>query len=268
MTLLNKFRLDGSVALITGASKGIGAGISKVFAEAGADLAIAARSKRDLDLVADEIESFGRRALCVPTDVLEKTQLERLISRVEESYGKLDILVNNAGGFPPKAFLDTEVEEFDYAMRFNVSSAFSLSRLAIPLMTKKSSNANGTILNISSVAGGFPAPSFSAYGTAKCALSFLTRALAQELAPKIRVNAIAVGSTKTSSLNAVLTPEIEETMVSLTPLSRLGEVEDVALGALYLSSPASDYVTGQILGVNGGLERLSMEFPRAFGGVG
>ena len=138
-------------------------------------------------------------------------------------------------------------------------------KTAIPLMAKN--DLNGTILNISSVVGDFPAPGFSAYGTAKSALSFLTRELAQELAPRIRVNAIAVGSTKTSSLDAVLTPEIEDTMVSLTPLERLGEVEDVALGALYLCSPASDYVTGEILGVNGGLERLSMELPRAFGDV-
>ena len=265
MALLDKFRLDGRVALVTGAGKGIGSEISRVFAEAGADVAIAARSDGDLRQVADQIESFGRRALCVPTDVLENSQLEQLINSVEEYFGGLDILVNNAGGFPPKAFLDTTVEEFDYAMRFNVTSAFSLSRLAIPLMTKK--NSNGTILNISSVVGDFPASSFAAYGTAKSALSFLTRELAQELAPRIRVNAIAVGSTKTSSLNAVLTPEIENTMVGLTPLARLGEVEDVALGALYLCSRASDYVTGEILGVNGGLERLSMELPRAFGKV-
>ena len=262
MPLLDKFRLDGRVALVTGAGKGIGAEISKVFAEAGADVVIAARSHSDLKQVADQIESFGRRALCVPTDVLENSQLEQLINHVEEYFGKLDILVNNAGGFPPKPFLDTTVEEFDYAMRFNVTSAFSLSRLAIPIMTQK--NSNGTILNISSVVGDFPASSFSAYGTAKSALSFLTRELAQELAPRIRVNAIAVGSTRTSSLNAVLTPEIENTMVGLTPLARLGEVEDVALGALYLCSSASDYVTGEILGVNGGLERLSMELPRAF----
>ena len=265
MPLLDKFRLDGRVALVTGAGKGIGAGISKVFAEAGADVAIAARSDGDLRQVADQIESFGKRALCVPTDVLENSQLEQLINHVEEYFGKLDILVNNAGGFPPKPFLDTTVEEFDYAMRFNVTSAFSLSRLAVPIMTQK--NSNGIILNISSVVGDFPASSFSAYGTAKSALSFLTRELAQELAPRIRVNAIAVGSTKTSSLNAVLTPEIGNTMVGLTPLARLGEVEDVALGALYLCSPASDYVTGEILGVNGGLERLSMELPRAFGKV-
>ena len=120
----------------------------------------------------------------------------------------------------------------------------------------------------SSIAGHKPTPCFAAYGTAKGALSLLTRELAQEFAPKVRVNAIAVGSTRTDALNTVLTDEIEQTMVELTPMARLGEVEDIALGALYLCSPAASYVTGDILGVNGGLERLNMQMPRAWGGVG
>ena len=126
----------------------------------------------------------------------------------------------------------------------------------------------GNILNISSIAGHKPTPCFAAYGTAKGALSLLTRELAQEFAPRIRVNAIAVGSTKTDALNTVLNDDIERTMVELTPMGRLGEVEDIALGALYLCSPAADYVTGEILAVNGGMERLNMQMPRAFGGMG
>ena len=127
---------------------------------------------------------------------------------------------------------------------------------------------SGAILNISSIAGHRPAPCFSAYGTAKGALSYLTLELAQEFAPKVRVNGIAVGSTKTDALNTVLNDEIEQTMVNLTPMARLGEVEDIALGALYLCSPAASYVTGDILPVNGGMERLNMEMPRAWGGSG
>ena len=126
----------------------------------------------------------------------------------------------------------------------------------------------GCIINISSIAGHKPTPCFSVYGTSKGALSMLTQELAQEFAPKIRVNAIAVGSTKTDALNSVLDEGIEQTMVDLTPMNRLGEVEDVAMGALYLASPAASYVTGDILGVNGGLERLNMRMPRAFGGMG
>ena len=122
----------------------------------------------------------------------------------------------------------------------------------------------GAVVNISSRAGDLVQPAFVAYGTAKAALSFMTRQLASEWAPKVRVNAIAVGSTKTDALDTVLTPEIEQTMVDLTPMARLGEVEDIALGALYLCSPAASYVTGEILGVNGGLTRLNMDMPRAF----
>lgn len=266
MSVLDKFGLSGKVAVITGAGKGIGAEIARVFAQAGADIVLAARTEQDLNRVAQEVEEFGRRALVVATDVLEFEQLQNLVDQAMAEFGRIDILVNNAGGFPPKPASHTSAKQFEEAFRFNVSTAFEMSRICAPLMVD--STGSGVILNISSVAGQYPAPCFSAYGTAKGALSFLTRELAQEYAPKVRVNAIAVGSTKTDALNTVLTPEIEQTMVDLTPMARLGEVEDVAMGALYLCSPAASYVTGDILGVNGGLERLNMQMPRAWGGMG
>lgn len=266
MSVLEKFGLSGKVAVITGAGKGIGAEIARVFAEAGADIVLAARTESDLNEVAKEITMLGRRALVVPTDVMEFEQLQQLADRAIAEFGRIDILVNNAGGFPPKPASHTSARQFEEAFRFNVSSAFELSRICAPLMVSEAGL--GAILNISSVAGQYPAPCFAAYGTAKGALTFLTRELAQEYAPKVRVNAIAVGSTKTDALNSVLTEEIEQTMVDLTPMARLGEVEDVAMGALYLCSPASSYVTGDILGVNGGLERLNMQMPRAWGGMG
>jgi 7-alpha-hydroxysteroid dehydrogenase len=252
--------------VVTGAGKGIGAAIARTFAEAGADIVLAARTEADLAAVAADIESLGRKALVVPTDVLQFDQLERLAERTADAFGRVDILVNNAGGFPPKPAAQTSAAEFDAAFRFNVTTAFELTRLCVPLMSAEENT--GVILNISSIAGHKPAPCFAAYGTAKGALSFLTRELAQEYAPRIRVNGIAVGSTKTDALNTVLTDEIEQTMVDLTPMARLGEVEDIALGALYLCSPAGGYVTGEILGVNGGMERLNMAMPRAFGGMG
>lgn len=266
MALLDRFRLDGQVALVTGAGKGIGAGIARAFAEAGADVVLAARTEADLQAVAADIEACGRRALIQVTDVLEFDQLQQLADAAMAEFGRIDILVNNAGGFPPKPVLQTTAKEFESAFRFNVSTAFELSRICVPLMVETSENA--VILNISSIAGHRPAPCFSAYGTAKGALSYLTQELAQEFAPRVRVNAIAVGSTKTDALNTVLNDEIEQTMVNLTPMARLGEVEDIALGALYLCSPAASYVTGDILRVNGGMERLNMEMPRAWGGMG
>jgi len=266
VSILNKFRLDGQVAVITGAGKGIGAGIARAFAEAGADVVIGARTEADLQRVAQDVRALGRRALVVPTNVLEFPQLQQLADRAMQEFGRIDILVNNAGGFPPKPVAQTTAKEFEGAFRFNVSTAFELSRICAPLMVDTAGS--GVILNISSIAGHKPTPWFAAYGTAKGALSLLTRELAQEFAPKVRVNAIAVGSTKTDALNTVLTPEIERTMVDLTPMARLGEVEDIALGALYLCSSAASYVTGDILGVNGGLERLNMQMPRAWGGMG
>ncbi|WP_116367521.1 glucose 1-dehydrogenase [Parahaliea mediterranea] len=266
MALLDKFRLDGKVALITGGGKGIGAGCARAFAEAGAKVAIAARTRADLERVAAEVAALGSEALVIEADVLDFPQLRELGPQVLAHFGRLDILVNNAGGGPPRPTADIGVEEFEGIFRFNVSTAYELSRLCAPLMVE--SSGGGSILNISSIAGHKPAPCFASYGTAKAALSFLTRELAQEYAPRVRVNAIAVGSTKTDALNTVLTEGIEQTMVELTPMARLGEVEDVALGALYLVSPAAGYVTGDILGVNGGLERLNMQMPRAWGGMG
>jgi 7-alpha-hydroxysteroid dehydrogenase len=266
MSILEKFSLSGQVAIITGAGKGIGAGIARTFAQAGADVVIGARTEADLRAVAKDVESYGRRALVVPTDVLDFAALQNLADRAMAEFGRIDLLVNNAGGFPPKPVLHTTAKEFEAAFRFNVTTAFELSKICAPLMVE--SSGSGAILNISSIAGHKPTPCFSAYGTAKGALSLLTQELAQEFAPKVRVNAIAVGSTKTDALNTVLNDEIEKTMVELTPMARLGEVEDIALGALYLCSPAASYVTGDILNVNGGLERLNMQMPRAWGGFG
>ena len=265
MGLMDRFRLDGKVALVTGAGKGIGAGIARIFAEAGANVVLAARTESDLEAVARDVEAMGQRALVVPTDVLDFEQLDSLVNQAVENFGGIDILVNNAGGFPPKPFLQTSAREFEAAMRFNVTTAYELSRLCAPVMVERDGSA---ILNISSIAGHKPTPCFAAYGTAKGALSLLTQELAQEFAPQIRVNAIAVGSTKTDALNTVLNEDIERTMVDLTPMGRLGEVEDIALGALYLCSPAASYVSGDILGVNGGMQRLNMQMPRAWGGMG
>jgi len=264
MSYLEKFRLDGKVAVITGAGKGIGAGIARAYAEAGADVVLGARTVADLEAVAADIEALGRKAVIRQTDVMKPEQLEALAAAAREELGRIDIVVNNAGGTGPKPALATSPEEFEAAFRFNVSTAFRLSVLCAEDLAAT----HGNIVNISSIAGDSPTPCFVSYGTAKAALSFMTRELAAEFAPKVRVNAISVGSTKTDALNTVLTDEVEKTMVEMTPMARLGEVEDVALGALYLASPAAAYVTGELLNVNGGLIRSNMLMPRAFGGVG
>ncbi|MGI9285708.1 MAG: SDR family oxidoreductase [Pseudomonadales bacterium] len=262
MSIFDRFRLNDQVAVVTGAGRGIGAAIAKALAEAGADVVLAARTQDQLDETASEVRSFGVRALTVITDVMQEDQLENLAQQAMQEFGRIDILINNAGGFPPKPALETTTEELERAFKFNVSSAFALTRICAPLMID--SAGGGSVVNISSIAGHRPSACFAAYGTAKSSLSFISQELAQDFAPKIRVNAIAVGSTKTDALNTVLTDEIESVMNQITPMGRLGEVEDIALGALYLASPASSYVTGEVLGINGGLIRLNMEMPRAF----
>jgi 7-alpha-hydroxysteroid dehydrogenase len=262
MGILECFRLDDRVAIVTGAGRGIGAAIAEAYAEAGAHVIVAARSRDQIERTAESVRRHGRRGVAVPCDVLERSQLEALVETTLREFGRVDVLVNNAGGWPPKPALRTSEKEFESAFRFNVTTAFVLTRLVVPRMVETAGG--GAIVNISSVAGRHNASGFAAYGTAKAALSFLTQNLAQEFAPKVRVNAIAVGSIETEALAGILTPEIEREMVRATPLGRLGRVEDIAACALYLASPAASYVTGEIYGVNGGLVALNMTMPRAF----
>ncbi len=259
--ILDRFKLTDKVTIITGAGRGIGEAIATAYAEVGAHVAVAARTQEEIDGTAASAREHGVRAIAIRCDVTEQSQLENLVDATLAEFGKIDILVNNAGGSPPKPALETTPKEFTAAFRFNVTTAFALTQLAVPKMVETAGE--GAVINISSVAGREISPGFAAYGTAKAALSFLTQELAQDFAPKVRVNAIAVGSTVTTALATILNDEIEKMMVDLTPMARLGTVEDIAACALYLASPAASYVTGEIYGVNGGLTSLNMKMPRA-----
>jgi 7-alpha-hydroxysteroid dehydrogenase len=250
--ILDRFRLDGKVAIVTGGGRGIGAGIALAFAEAGADVALGARTLAEVEAVAAQIRALGRRALALPCDVMERAQLESLVEHTAKELGRIDLVVNNAGGAPWKPFLQTSERMFEEAYRFNVTSAFLLSRFAVPRMLEHGS---GAILNVSSAMGRVTDRGFSAYGAAKAALSHLTRLLATELAPKIRVNALAVGAVETSALAPFLKAEgMREKMESLTPLGRIGQPEDIAAAALWLVSDAGSWVTGKVVEVDGGQE--------------
>ena len=249
--ILDLFRIDGRVAVVTGASKGIGRGIALGFADAGADLVLASRTRADLEKVAESVRERGRRALVVPCDVNERAQLEHLVEAAWKEFGRLDVLVNNAGGSPPKAALRTSEQMFEHALRFNVTSAFLLSRLAIPRMLERE---GGAVLNVSSGLSWLVEKGFVAYGTAKAALSHMTRLLGYELAPRIRVNAIAVGAVATDALLPFLEalPEARARLEAATPMGRIGRPEDIAAAALYLCSPAGGWVTGKVFEVDGG----------------
>ena len=258
--ILDLFRLTDRVAIVTGAGKGIGRGIALAFAEAGADVVCAARTQADLEAVADEIRRRGRRALAVPTDVMKTEDLQKLVDATLEAFGRVDVLVNNAGGTLPRGALQTSERFFETALRFNVTTAFLLSRLVIPKMVETAGG--GAIVNISSRSSDMVQQSFVAYGAGKAALNMMTRNLAAEVAPKVRVNAISVGGIATDSLQVVLTnDELRAQFEANTPMGRPGTVEDIAACALYLASPASAWVTGKIFQVDGGTEHPSMSVP-------
>lgn len=255
--ILDRFDLAGRVAIVTGAGRGIGEGCALAFAELGADVVCAARTPEQIEATAEQVRALGRRAIAVPCDVMVTEQLEALVTRTMAEFGRIDVLVNNAGGSPPKPTLETSERSFERALRFNVTTAFLASKLAIPHMLDGD---GGSIVNISSAAGRLPRGGFAAYGTAKAALSFMTRNLAAEFAPKVRVNAIGVGSVATSSLLPYLDTATRDAMEAMTPMGRLGEVEDIALMALYLASPAASWVTGKVFEVDGGLEANNWPF--------
>ncbi len=250
--LLDRFSMNERVAVVTGASSGIGEGIALAFAEMGADVVLAARSEAKLGAVAEKVRAKGRRALVVPTDVNDRAQLEALRDRAIAELGRIDVLVNNAGGGPFKDALRTSETLFEGTLRFNVTSAFLLTRLVVPSMVAQG---GGSVLNVSSAVGRFASKGFVAYGTAKAALAHMTRLLGHELAPKVRVNAIAVGSVETPALAPFLAdPKMKAGMIARTPMRRIGTVDDVALAALYLCSDAGSYLTGKVLEVDGGIE--------------
>jgi len=254
--MLERFRLDGQAAIVTGAGRGIGAAVALGLAEAGADVVLAARSIDQLDIVAGQIRAMGRRALVIPTDVVDNDAVAALAGATVEEFGRIDVVINNAGGTAPRAFLDTTPGYLERSFHFNVTTAFVLTKAAVPTMLEQGS---GSVVNISSTIGRLRDRGFVAYGTAKAALTHMTRLMAADLAPKIRVNGIAVGSIATSALETVLTDDgIRNAMVDGTPLKRLGQPEDIALCALFLASSASSYVTGKLYEVDGGLEEANL----------
>lgn len=246
---INNFRLDGKVAIVTGAGAGIGRSIAELFASAGAAVVVSDLDGAAAQAVADGIIDGGGEAVGVACDVTSQDDLDRLVGSAVELFGGVDVLVNNAGGGGPKPF-DMPMADFEWAYRLNVFSLFRLTQLCAPHMSQRG---GGAVLNLSSMAGENTNSGMASYSSSKAAVNHLTCNIAYDLGPAgIRVNAIAPGAIKTHALSTVLTPDIEKRMLTKTPLGRLGEPDDIAYAALFLCSPAASWISGQVLTVSGG----------------
>lgn len=257
MSLLDRFRLDGDVALITGAGAGIGAGIALGFAEAGADVAIVARSAGALAEVKARIEPLGRRCLTITADVTAPGAPQRIVDEAVTALGRLTVLVNNVGGLGDagsvQGAMDIPEDVFRRQIDVNLTSVLLMTQAAAPRMTH-----GGAIINLSSIMAYKPVGGSAGYIASKAAINNLTVALAHDLAPKIRVNGIAPGPVITDALTGPLNLKTRDDYDRIArewgvAVQRLGTPEDIAATALLLASRAGGFITGQTLIVAGGM---------------
>jgi 7-alpha-hydroxysteroid dehydrogenase len=258
----NPFSLDGKVALVTGGGRGIGAGIAKALAEAGAAVALVSRTQEQLDATAAEITGAGGRALAISADLNDLSTLDEVLDRTVAEFGGLDVVVNNAGGGNMwRPILDETGEGIDKEFHFHVTVPFELVHRAVPHLLERPGS---SIINIVSGAIRQPARGHLAYDAAKGAFHYATRSMAAGLGPRIRVNSINPGIIETEAMKAVTSAHesILEQLVGRVRLRRLGTPEDIGRAAVFLASPAASYITGVSLDVDGGeVGEMNAMFP-------
>jgi NAD(P)-dependent dehydrogenase (short-subunit alcohol dehydrogenase family) len=244
------FSLEGKVAIVTGASRGIGRAIALAFADAGAQLALASRNESDLETLAKEIDAGGGKAITVPTDVTDREQIENLINTTKSELGRLDVLVNNAGGSRFMSPLTSvRPDGWTKMLSLNLDSVFHATQLGANAMIE---SGGGSIIQISSVAGLYGAPGLSFYSAAKHGVIGLTKAVAKELAQSnVRVNCIAPGWIATD-LNNWMDEDTTKWAESTIPMGRMGEAAEISGAAVFLASNASSFVTGTTIVIDGG----------------
>ncbi len=251
--LIPNLSVEGKVAIITGSSQGIGNTLAKGFGKAGASVALAARSADRLEEAVEEIKSQGGRALAVPTDVSDSSQVSDMVRQTVETFGRVDVLINCAGGTGADRFiplLDLEEAVWDRIVDLNLRSVYLCCRAVGRVMTEEK---RGSVINVSSGAATAPVAGLTYYCAAKSGVNQFTRALAMEWgAYNVRVNAISPGMTDTPAERDHMPPEILEKYAGMVPLGRIGQPEDLLGAALFLASDASAFITGVIIPVSGG----------------
>jgi 3-oxoacyl-[acyl-carrier protein] reductase len=242
--------LDGRVALVTGASQGIGRACTLALAEVGVDVALGARNLEKLGALAKEIEGLGHKALPVALDVSSGDSVREAVEKVQATWGKIDILVNNAGIARDNLVLRMKPADWEAVIRTNLEGAYHCIRLVLPGMVRRRA---GRIINITSVVGQTGNAGQANYVASKAGLIGLTKAVAAEVASRsITVNAVAPGFVDTAMTQA-LPEEVRKKILSLVPLGRMGTDREIALAVRFLASDDAAYITGHVLNVNGGM---------------
>jgi 2-deoxy-D-gluconate 3-dehydrogenase len=246
-----RFSLEGKVALVTGAGRGLGRAFSLALAQAGADVVVAARTMDDLQSLAGEIRALGRIALPCPLDVADVSSIRGVVGQAVDRLGRLDVLVNNAGTSVRRPALEIAEAEWDRVVDTNLKGAFFCAQAAGRVMVRQRS---GKIVNVASALAFVASDDLAVYCTTKAAVVQMTRALALEWAPsQVNVNAIAPTTTRTPMMERRLAdPAIHQSYVRNIPMGRVGAPDDLIGALLFLASPASDFVTGQTVVVDGG----------------